>query len=257
MRVLAAALGLLVLVPPASGLASLTHDERTQTLRVHVEGDAVQARAIEGTPSLQGQTLSANWTTLEEVEVEPWRGYERTAHLRYGGNGTILLADGESGLWLQANASSSSDRGRGASEEGNRTQGNQTKDSGRQPADRGSAHDDRADTRRSTRPTDEGDTSPAGDPERRPKQEGPPEASDSTGSADAADSSLLPWVGLVLAVAVGVGPWALDLARKRLRRVDWSQGGGDEEPVSDGQPEDPDDAPYPWLSPGSGGRGPR
>lgn len=262
MRVLSAALGLLVLVPPATGLAGLTHDERTQTLRVHVEGDAVRARAIEGTPSLQGQPLSGNWTALEEVEIEPWRGYERTAQLRYGANGTILLADGESGLWLQPNASSSSDRGGDASEEGNQAQGNHTKDSGnqpegsgREPADRGSADDDRADTRRSTRPTDEGDTAPAGDPERRAMQEDPLEDSDSEDSEDAADPSLLPWVGLVLAIAVGVGPWALDLARKRLRRIDWPQGGGDEEPASEGQPEDSDDARYPWLSPGSGGRG--
>lgn len=257
MRVLPAALALLVLVPPASGLAGLTHDDRSQTLRVHVEGDAIQARAIEGTPSVQGRTLSGNWTTLEEVEIEPWRGYERTAQLRYGGNGTILLVDGESGLWLQANASPGSDRGGGAPEEGNRTQSDQTKESGREPADRGSAHDDRSNTRGSTRPRDEGNTSLAGDPERRPMQEGAAEPSASEDSEDAADPSLLSWVGLVLAVAVGVGPWALDLARKRMRRVDWARGDGDEEPVSEGQPQDPDDAPYPWLSPGAGRRGRR
>lgn len=260
MRFLPVALGLLVLAPPAAGLASLTHDEQAPALRVHVEGDEIQARAIEGTPSIQDRALTGNWTTLEDVEIEPWRGYERTARVRYSGNGTILLADGESGLWLQPGAPDSSDRRAGAQGESNRSQGNDTEEDGRDPPEGGSNQDDRSDTRRSVGPTEAGNTSAVGAPEPSPMQEdegtGP---DDDPEGEDAEGATLLVWVWLLLGVAVGVGPWAVDLARKRLRRLgstdDGAEGAG-EPPLSEDPSGGSDEAPYPWLSPGSrrGGR---
>lgn len=259
MRFLSAVLGLLVLAPSASGLASLTHDDQAPALRVHVEGDEIQARAIEGTPSIQGRALTGNWTTLEDVGIEPWRGYDRTAQLRYGGNGTILLADGESGLWLQPGAPDASDRRAESQEESNRSQGNDTEEGGRDPTAPGSAGDDRSDTRRSARPTeaDNASATEAAEPGTMQEDAGPEPSSPD--SEDAEGPSLLVWGGLLLGVAVGVGPWALDLARKRLRRLGSTHDGGDgadEPPPSEDPSGGSGDAPYPWLSPGSrrGGR---
>lgn len=107
----------------ASGLGLVDRDESGDALAIRLALDegALRARAVEGSPRVDGVALGDAWTTLD-VEPTPWRGYPRTVHVALAGPGALVVADNASGLWLRVepatNATASDTTGPGAPPDG-------------------------------------------------------------------------------------------------------------------------------------------
>lgn len=235
------ALGLLLAASgAATGLATLGSPEDGPHVRVALEDGDLRVRTVSGTVTVDGREVPDAWW-IPDLSSEPWRGFGHTIRLDLDGEGTLWLADDESGVLVQVPARDSQHPS-GSSPPANA--------SGTEPGDGGSGEDDRGPGRE--RPERPSDPAPGADPPTtRPAlpESDPADGPEAGGPASGDRERLVaPWVALAGALAIGFGPalarnatrWARDL-------TDLARDRSQDRPPS-GQ--EATSRRYPWLAPG-------